>query len=370
MSFLWDKLLRPLAFRLDAEHAHELGINALKRGLAAPFYSDDIDPILNCQRFGLQFGSPLGLAAGFDKNGIAVEPLGRLGFGFIEVGTVTAKPQPGNPKPRLFRLPADKALINRLGFNNDGAAVVAERLAKTDRSCVVGVNIGRNKQVSNDHAIDNYLDALNAIWPVADYIVVNVSSPNTPGLRDLQHGESLNELLGVLQEKNRAVGISANIDARKQPPKVGTPSPGKPLLVKIAPDLEQHEIESIVEIAIRHELAGIIATNTTTSRDSLATDATRFGNGGLSGAPLRHRSTDVIRRVYQIAKDAIPIIGVGGVFTAEDVFEKIAAGASLVQAYTGFVYGGPSFPADINRGLGRLLRERGLSSVDEAVGSG
>jgi dihydroorotate dehydrogenase len=366
MPFLWDKLLRPLAFGMDAEHAHELGIKTLKSGFAAPFYSDDIDPILNCERFGLQFGSPLGLAAGFDKNGVAVEPLARLGFGFVEIGTVTAMPQPGNPKPRLFRLPADKALINRLGFNNDGAAEVAERLANLKTSSVIGVNIGRNKDVFNDDAIDNYLEAFRSIWAVADYIVVNVSSPNTPGLRDLQQSRDLDELLGALQDQNRALNNSFSLQTQR---KDKTESSCKPLLVKIAPDLEDSEIESVVEVAIRHELAGIIATNTTVSREGLKADSAAFGNGGLSGQPLRRRSTDVIRRIYHLTNGKMAIIGVGGIFTAEDAFEKIAAGASLVQAYTGFIYGGPSFPSNINNGLARLLRERGFSSVDEAVGT-
>jgi dihydroorotate dehydrogenase len=348
MSFLWDKLMRPLAFGMDAERAHELGIKVLSNGLAAPFYSDDIDPILECERFGLQFKTPLGVAAGFDKNGVVFEPLAKLGFGFVEVGTVTAQPQPGNPKPRLFRLPDDRALINRIGFNNEAASSVAKRL-EGQRSCVIGVNIGRNKDVSNDDAIANYLEAFDAVRSVADYIAVNVSSPNTPDLRALQQSSALDELLSALQERNREA---------------------KPLLVKIAPDLGPDEIESIVEIAIRHGLAGIIATNTTVSRDGLKTDAIKFGDGGLSGIPLRERSTEVIRGIYKLAKGKLPIIGVGGIFTAEDAFEKIAAGASLVQAYTGFIYGGLDFPRQINAGLIKLLHERGFLSVDEVVGCG
>jgi dihydroorotate dehydrogenase len=348
MSLLWDKIMRPLAFGMDAERAHELGIKAIASGLAAPFYTSDIDPILECERFGLRFKTPLGLAAGFDKNGVVVEPLAKLGFGFVEVGTVTARPQPGNPKPRLFRLLDDRALINRLGFNNEAASVAARRLAG-ERSCVIGVNIGRNKDVSNDDAIANYIEAFDAIAPVADYVAVNVSSPNTPDLRALQQSSALDELLAALQENNRG---------------------SKPLLVKIAPDLASDEIESIVDIAMQHELSGIVATNTTVSRDGLTVDATKFGAGGLSGAPLRERSTEVIRTIYKLAKGKLPIVGVGGIFTAEDAFEKIAAGASLVQAYTGFIYGGPSFPRQVSAGLAKLLRERGFSSVDEAVGCG
>lgn len=347
MSFLWGKVLRPLAFGMDAERAHELGIKALASGLAAPFYTDDIDPILECERFGLKFRSPMGVAAGFDKNGVVVEPLAKLGFGFVEVGTVTSVAQPGNPTPRLFRLPKDKALINRLGFNNQAAAVVAERLTG-ERACVLGVNIGRNKDVPNDAAIANYVDAFEAVQRVADYVVVNVSSPNTPDLRNLQQSSALDELLSALQERNSA---------------------SKPLLVKIAPDLTDMEIDSIVDVVKRHGLAGIIATNTTVSREGLKTDASKLGAGGLSGAPLRGRSTDVIRRIYGLTECKLPIIGVGGIFTAEDTFEKIAAGASLVQAYTGFVYGGPAFAREVNAGLANLLRERGFSNVDEAVGT-
>ncbi|HTH50503.1 MAG TPA: quinone-dependent dihydroorotate dehydrogenase [Pyrinomonadaceae bacterium] len=348
MSFVWDKLLRPAAFRMDAEHAHELGIRALAAGLAAPFYAGDSDPVLECERFGLQLRSPLGVAAGFDKNGVVVGPLERMGFGFVEVGTVTARPQPGNPKPRLFRLPDDRALINRLGFNNDGAAIVAARLSDIDRNCVVGVNIGRNKNVSNENAIQNYLEAFDAVSGVADYVAVNVSSPNTSGLRELQHGDSLDNLVGALQARKRGA---------------------KPLLVKIAPDLDEAQLDRIVEIALRHELAGIIATNTTTSRQGLRSDASKLGDGGLSGAPLAARSNEVIRRIFRSAEGKLRIIGVGGVFTAEDALEKITAGACLVQAYTGFAYGGPGFPKEVNRGLARLLVERGFSSVDEAVGT-
>ncbi|HEV7701090.1 MAG TPA: quinone-dependent dihydroorotate dehydrogenase [Pyrinomonadaceae bacterium] len=349
MSLIWDKLLRPTAFAFDAEKAHELGLKALEAGLAAPFYADEPDEILSCERFGLRFSSPLGIAAGFDKNGVVVDPLDRLGFGFVEVGTVTARPQPGNPKPRLFRLSEDQALINRLGFNNDGAVAVAERLASLKRRCVIGVNIGRNKDVPNDRAIENYVESFDGIHAVADYIAVNVSSPNTPGLRDLQGPKSLDELLGALQQRN---------------------SGSKPLLVKISPDLDAVGIESAVEIAVKHGIAGIIATNTTTSRDGLMADTARFGDGGLSGRPLAARSTAVIRRIYEVTRGNLPIVGVGGIFTAGDAFEKIAAGASFVQAYTGFIYGGPGFPSLINGGLAKILRENGFTSLNEAVGCG
>lgn len=353
MSFLWEKLIRPALFRLEAETAHEVGMAALRNGAARPFYAGErpaarVGPI---ERFGIRFESPLGVAAGFDKNAVAVGPLARLGFGFVEVGTVTHRPQPGNPKPRLFRLPKDEALINRLGFNNDGAEVIAGRLKALDRRCVVGVNIGKNKDVPIEEATENYLAAFDLVQPVADYIAVNISSPNTPGLRRLQESESLAGLLSALQRRNRELGE-------------------KPLLVKIAPDLSDAEIEAAVGICLEHGAAGIIATNTTVSRDGLkTTDTARFGEGGLSGRPLSERSTAVIAAVYRYSNGSIPIIGVGGIFSADDAFEKVAAGASLLQSYTGFVYGGPSFASTVVEGFAAILERRGFSTLDEAVGS-
>jgi len=355
MSFVWDKMIRPVLFGLDAERAHEMGIDAMRSGLAKLVTSLPADEYEfgEIERFGLKFANPLGIAAGFDKNGVVVEQLASLGFGFVEVGTVTFDPQPGNPKPRLFRLPADRALINRLGFNNDGAAVIADRLAKLKRSCIVGVNIGRNKDVSNDAAIENYLSCFDMVRPVADYVAVNVSSPNTPGLRDLQQAESLDVLLGEIQKRNLS-----------GPPPV-------PLLVKISPDLTEADIESIVDVSLRHQIAGIIATNTTITRKNLVTqDIAAIGGGGLSGRPLTKRANEVVASLYRYSKGQITIIGVGGIFTAEDAFNRIAAGASLIQAYTGFVYGGPSFPREILNGLSRILKDRGFKYIDEAVGSG
>ncbi len=357
-------------FGLDAERAHEIGIKALEMGLASPFYSDArVEGFSEIERFGLKFANPLGLAAGFDKNGVAVEQLASLGFGFVEVGTVTYEPQPGNPKPRLFRLPDDQALINRLGFNNDGAAAVTERLRKINRACVVGVNIGKNKNVPNEEATESYLKALDVVHPVADYVAVNISSPNTPNLRELQKAENLEELLGALQEQNSARSTAFRRPAadKKEPPEGGTPSTRKPLLVKIAPDLSEAEIESIVDTCLRHQIDGIIATNTTISRDGLKSNIDEVG--GLSGKPLEQRSTEVISSIYKYSKGKLPIVGVGGIFTAEDAFEKIVAGASLIQAYTGFVYGGPTFASDITSGLKTILKERGFKNLDDAVGS-
>ena len=338
-------------FGLDAERAHEVGIRALKAGMASPYYSDPNEfNFGTIERFGLEFPNPIGVAAGFDKNGAVFERLGSLGFGFVEVGTVTLKAQKGNEKPRLFRLPEDKALINRLGFNNDGAKVVAARLALRKQKGVVGVNIGKNKDVPNEHAVENYLACFEIVHPVADYIAVNVSSPNTPGIRDLQKGENLEELLAALQTRNKELGT-------------------KPLLVKIAPDLTEADIESIVDVSIRLKLSGVIATNTTISRKGLTTnDVDSFGGGGLSGMPLKDRSTEVISMIFKASGGKLPIIGVGGIFTPLEAFEKIAAGASLLQAYTGFIYGGPRFPRNINAGLAKILEINGFPTLDYAVG--
>ena len=347
----------PALFSLPAETAHEIGIETLRFGLASEYVQNLISKGFDAktwegiERFSLKFSNPIGVAAGFDKNGVAVNQLSALGFGFVEVGTVTFDPQWGNPKPRLFRLPEDRALINRLGFNNEGAVVIAERLKKLDRKCIVGVNIGRNKDVPNEEATENYLKCFEAIHGVADYIAVNISSPNTPNLRQLQQAEGLEELIGALQKRNIELGA-------------------KPLLVKIAPDLTEGEIKAIVDIALQYQLSGVIATNTTISRNGLATkDVEQIGDGGLSGKPLTKLSTNVISTIFHYSKRTLPIIGVGGIFTAEDAFAKIAAGASLIQAYTGFVYGGPSFAADINAGLAAILKERGYKTLDEAVGS-
>lgn len=339
-------------FGLDAEKAHEIGMKSLELGLASPFnVADRSFGFGQIERFGLKFANPLGMAAGFDKNGLVVNHLASLGFGFVEVGTVTVRPQPGNPKPRMFRLPEDKAPINRLGFNNEGAEAVAARLAKLERQCIVGINIGKNKDVPNEEAVENYLACFDLVHPVADYIAVNISSPNTPNLRELQKADNLVELLGVLQKRNEELGR-------------------KPLLVKIAPDLTEAEIEAAVDVCLERQVAGIIATNTTISRDGLRTDGVeRFGSGGISGKPLLARSNEVISTIYNYTAGKLPIIGVGGIFSAEDAFAKIAAGASLVQAYTGFVYGGPSFASDVNRGLAVRIRERGFDTLDEVIGS-
>ena len=358
-------LIRPILFRLPAESAHEFALQALRFGVSTSFAREVVAKRFatrefgSLERFGLEFSNPIGLAAGFDKNGSYFRELASLGFGFIEVGTVTNHPQPGNPKPRLFRLPKDRALINRLGFNNVGAAQVAENLRKVRPNCVIGVNIGKSRSVPIEDAVPDYLASFDAVYEVADYIAVNVSSPNTPNLRELQSASLLKELLTALQQRN------AELAAR-------SPGGQKPLLLKIAPDLLKSEIEQIVATAIEANIAGIIATNTTILRDGLQTPADevqRLGVGGLSGAPLRSRSNEVISLIYNLTRGRLPIIGVGGVFTAEDAWEKICSGASLIQLYTGFIYEGPSVVRRINEGLAAIMKREGFTAIDEAVGS-
>lgn len=362
MSF-YTSIIRPILFRFKAETAHEIGIRLLKTGLSTQFLSNifekkySADVFDGLERFGLNFQNPIGIAAGFDKNGKVVNQLAALGFGHVEVGTVTFNPQKGNPKPRMFRLSDDQALINRLGFNNEGAVAIAKRLKTLVPKCVLGVNIGKNKVAPNEEAIENYLASFELVFEAADYIAVNVSSPNTPNLRELQKSEELESLLSALQSKNEELSGSNN---------------RKPLLVKIAPDLADDEVRSIVDICLKLELSGIIATNTTIDRNNLKTDSAKLekiGNGGLSGKPLANRSNEIIKTIYRHSNGKLPVIGVGGIFTAEDAFAKIAAGASLLQAYTGFVYQGITFARDINLGLKRILGEKGFKNLDEAVGS-
>ena len=356
MSDWYEKVLRPLLFQLDPERAHELGIAGLRAALSSDTIRKRVASRLTCtellpvERFGLKFANPLGVAAGFDKNGRIVAELAALGFGSVEVGTVTFQAQSGNEKPRLFRLEKDRALINRLGFNNEGAAVVSKRLAALSAGCVVGVNIGKNRDVPLEDSAENYLATFELVQPAADYIAINVSSPNTPGLRDLQRPKQLANLLGILQDRNRELGA-------------------KPLLVKIAPDLDERELDEIVGVTADAHIAGLIATNTTLARDGLQTNGAEKIAGGLSGRPLAARSTEVISKLFRRSNGRLPIVGVGGIFSAEDAFDKITAGASLLQVYTGFVYGGPMIAREICRGLAQLLAEHGFKTVDEAIGS-
>lgn len=347
---LYKSLIKPLFFLFPPERAHHLTVRLLKIVLAVPgigyafraaFRVRDVR--LERELLGLTFPNPVGLAAGFDKDGQYYRAMAALGFGFLELGTVTPRPQGGNPQPRLFRLPADEALINRMGFNNEGVEALVERLQKGGRpeGVIIGGNIGKNKDTPNERAEEDYVYCFEKLHPHVDYFVVNVSSPNTPDLRDLQDKEPLQKLLNRLQELNRTLAHP------------------KPILLKIAPDLTDGQLDDIVEIVDSTGIAGLIATNTTIDRSGLHTPAdrvTEIGNGGLSGQPLTARATEVIRYLAEKSEGRWPIIGVGGIASAEEAKEKLAAGASLVQVYSGLVYEGPSLIKRINRSL--LLSER------------
>lgn len=333
---LYQFLFKPILFLFDAETAHNFSFRMLKLLLAIPGARSLLKnsfavsrPDLVKEVFGLKFPNPVGLAAGFDKDAKLGSNWKYFGFGFIELGTVTPKPQAGNDRPRLFRLPKDEGIINRMGFNNGGVENMLERLKKLDRNdVVVGVNIGKNKVTPNEKAVDDYIYCFEALFDYVDYFVVNVSSPNTPGLRSLQEKEPLTQLLNALQEKNQ-----------------DKPSP-KPILLKIAPDLNEDQLKEVVEVVLDTKLDGIIATNTTIQRDGLVTNAQKvkeIGAGGLSGKPLTDRSLEVLRSIQGYTQGKIPIISVGGIMSPMDAQARLDAGASLVQVYSGFVYGGPSF---------------------------
>ena len=363
---MYTQLFTVVFRRMPAEAAHQLGF-ALIRGFAAMpgcgwllrRWLAPRDPVLRVRVFGRELPGPLGLAAGFDKDAVGVPALGALGFAFVEVGTVTAESQPGNPKPRLFRLPADHALINRMGFNNHGAAAAAGRLRSrpgSDRGIVVGANIGKTKATPQSAAASDYAHSARLLAHVADYLVINVSSPNTPGLRDLQAVAELRALIGAVQDASRSAGHS-----------------DIPLLVKIAPDLADKDLDAIADLALELGLAGIIATNTTVSRDhltSLASEIAAAGGGGLSGPPLRPRAVHVLRRLRARLGDRLMLVAAGGIETPDDAWERIRAGATLLQGYTGFVYGGPLWPRRMHCGLARRAREAGFASVQDAVGTG
>ena len=341
--------MHKLLHKLAPETAHELALWGLHRGLS--FNSESFaDPILNTSVFGLNFPNPVGLAAGFDKNAYALPGLAKLGFGFIEIGSVTPRPQSGNPKPRIFRLKEDQAIINRLGFNNQGIELFLENYQDSARQLknkpVIGINIGANKD--SESFYDDYLILIERASPIADYITVNVSSPNTPKLRDLQQKEAITKLLKDVLEIR-------NLQKRKVP-----------LLVKIAPDLSDAEIFNITDIVLKLGIDGIIATNTTTMRRGLKSRYKKEG-GGLSGKPLTAKSTEIIRKIYKHAQGKVKIVGVGGVFTGKDAYEKIAAGASLVQIYTSFIYEGPPVIERIKKELALILKGENLS-LTTAVG--
>ena len=337
------KIIRFFLFLFDPEKIHYFTFFILKIGYKVPLKACTWkqlftikDKRLEREVFGIKFPNPVGLAAGFDKDARLIDELSCFGFGFIEIGTLTPKPQDGNPKPRLFRLKADSGIINRMGFNNSGVEDAIIRLKNRKSDTIIGGNIGKNKLTLNENAADDYVISFNSLFPYVDYFVVNVSSPNTPGLRDLQEKEPLTNLLNSLQEIN-------NKNEKR-----------KPILLKIAPDLTNEQLDDIIQIVHDTQIDGVIATNTTIDRSRLKTDKNELediGNGGLSGNPLRERSTEVIRYLSENSNKAFPIIGVGGIHTAEDAIEKIDAGAVLVQVYTGFIYEGPRLVKRINKAI-------------------
>ena len=364
---MYRLLYRVVLRRLPAEAAHRAGFGLIRLAAWVPGaawllrrWLGPRDPALRVRALGLEFPGPLGLAAGFDKDARGTRGLAALGFGFVEVGTVTARAQPGNERPRMFRLTADRALVNRMGFNNAGAAAAAARLRGARlrgarRGPVVGVNIGKTRAVPDEEAAADYAASARAVAGVADYVVVNVSSPNTPGLRDLQAADRLRPVL---------VAVRSALDAGGG----GRPNGRVPLLVKIAPDLADADVDAVADLAVELGLDGIIATNTTVSRDGLASPPSQVaaaGAGGLSGPPLRARALAVLVRLRARAGDRLVLVAAGGIETPEDAWERLQAGATLVQAYTGFIYGGPLWPRRMHAGLARRARAAGLSSLGD-----
>lgn len=350
------KLLRPLLFRLDAETSHYLAFGALRALSRVPGARACLrrrPPPLPVEVMGLKFPNPVGLAAGLDKNADLAPILADFGFGFLELGTVTPRPQPGNPKPRLFRLPAQRAVINRMGFNNVGLAQFLNNEYQWECACLIGINIGKNKDTPLEHAVDDYLAALRAVYPHADYVTINISSPNTPGLREMQSQEHLDELLRALKADQAAL---AGIHGRYVP-----------MAVKIAPDLDDSQIAAIAELVLKHGVDAVIATNTTTARPGLEQEPLAKQAGGLSGRPLKPLSTAVIRKLYTHLLGKIPIIGVGGIETADDAWDKLVAGADLVQIYTVFIYEGPGVVKRILRGLADKVAASGCATLADAV---
>ena len=331
-------LIRPLLFQLPPERAHALALY-MAGWLPHRYHNEKLEQKL----FGLQFVNPVGLSAGFDKNASAIKGLSRLGFGFLELGTVTPLPQPGNPQPRLFRLLEDEAVINRLGFNNAGLEAFCKNLAAAEHVVPLGANIGKNKDQTD--AVADYVKGLEAVSPLADYVTVNISSPNTAGLRDLQQKGALGELLAALVEKR-----------------------SKPILLKVAPDLEEEQISHIAETVLAHKIDGLIVSNTTLDRPDSLKSLHKSESGGLSGRPLLGKSNAVLKRFAQEIRGKIPLIGVGGIASGSDAYAKIKAGASLVQLYTALIYQGPGLVTRINRELAELLAQDGFNHISEAIG--
>lgn len=338
---MYKQVVRPLLFKLSAEKAHKVTFTLVKILFQLPFVRSIFyglysvrDPRLEREVFGLKFKNPVGLAAGFDKDAKLFNELSFMGFGFLELGTITPEPQPGNPEPRLFRLTEDQGIINRMGFNNGGVAKMKRRLKRNYATAIIGGNIGKNKVTPNESATDDYVKCFNELYDVVDYFAVNVSSPNTPNLRALQEKEPLTQLLQTLMDLNKTKAYE------------------KPILLKIAPDLTDSQLDDIIDIIKETKLSGVIATNTTIDRSGLKTEQSvvdEIGAGGLSGKPLTSRSTEVIRYLHDRSNGAFPIIGVGGIHSAEDAMEKINAGATLVQVYSGFIYEGPVLVKKINQ---------------------
>jgi len=331
--------IRNVFFKFDAETIHEMTIKALKNTGKTPFRAAYCQSVPNkpVNVMGIEFPNPIGLAAGLDKNGECIPAFASMGFGFVEVGTVTPRPQPGNEKPRIFRLPAANAVINRMGFNNKGVDYLVDQVRKAQFKGVLGINIGKNKDTPEENAKDDYIHCMQKVYNFATYITINISSPNTPGLRSLQYGDALNELLSALKTEQKSL-------AEKYGKYV-------PIAVKIAPDLTEPEVESIAECLIANEIDGVIATNTTLSREGV--EGLEHGEemGGLSGAPVKEKSTQVIKLLAKALDNKLPIIGVGGISSGADAKEKIEAGAKLVQIYTGFIYKGPELIKDVVNAL-------------------
>ena len=353
-------LIRPLLFMLDAERSHELTLGLLQTAYRVPAVATLVrrrysgrTPSLPVEVMGLRFPNPLGLAAGLDKEARCLAPLHDFGFGFLELGTVTPQPQPGNPKPRLFRLTRHAAIINRMGFNSSGLDIFLANLAAQPRRGLLGINLGKNKLTPDTKAIDDYLTGLRAVYAHADYVTLNISSPNTPGLRALQDEVPLAALLSALKHEQ---GLLARTHGRHVP-----------IAVKIAPDLDDSGIDTIARLLLAHNIDGVIATNTTITRPGLEQEPQARETGGLSGLPLRSLSTQVVRRLYASLQGRIPIIGVGGIGSADDAWEKLVAGADLIQIYTAFIYQGPGVVAEIVRGLAEKVRAHGAASLTDAL---
>jgi dihydroorotate dehydrogenase len=349
-------LIRPLMFALDAERSHDLTLRLLRapgaRSVLHYLYGARV-PALPVEVMGLRLPNPLGLAAGLDKNARAVGPLAAMGFGFLELGTVTPRPQPGNPRPRLFRLARRQAIINRMGFNSAGLDTFLANLARGPRPAILGINLGKNKDTPAAQAVDDYIAGLRAVYAYADYVTLNVSSPNTPGLRALQDETALTMLLSALKTEQTALAAQHGRYV--------------PIALKIAPDLADEAIDAIAQLLLGYRVDGVIATNTTITRPGLEAESLAREAGGLSGTPLRALSTHVIRRLYATLAGQLPIIGAGGVFSADDAWEKLVAGADLIQVYSALIYRGPGVVRAIVAGLAEKMRERQATTLAAAV---